>query len=107
MKLLILRYRECPELSWGQCTILEPESPSVFAHRSDYESGRVIAVHNFADEPAHTTLAVAGTGVGVQAVDLLQDGTATVRDDGVVELDLEPYGARWLRILSPGDRYIL
>jgi trehalose synthase len=107
MKLLIQRYRECPELSWGKCTILEHESKSVFAHRSDYESGTVIAVHNFADEPTRITLAVAGAGVGVRAVDLLVDGTADVGEDGIVELDVEPYGCRWLRIIRPGDRYIV
>jgi maltose alpha-D-glucosyltransferase/alpha-amylase len=107
IKLLIQRYRECPELSWGEYTILEHESKSVFAHRSDYESGTVIAVHNFADEPARVTLAVAGAGVGVKAVDLLGHSTTDVTDDGLVELDVAPYGCRWLRIIRPGDRYIV
>jgi len=26
---------------------------------------------------------------------------------GVMSLDLEPYGCRWLRIVRPGDRYIV
>jgi maltose alpha-D-glucosyltransferase/alpha-amylase len=107
MKLLIQRYRECPELSWGSYTLLEHDSRSVFAHRSDYEDGTVIAVHNFADEPAQVALAVAGAGVGVQTVDLLSAGTADVGEDGVVELDVEPYGCRWLRLIRPGDRYIV
>jgi maltose alpha-D-glucosyltransferase/alpha-amylase len=107
MKLLIQRYRECPELSWGQCTVLEHQSPSVFAHRSDYEDGTIVAVHNFAAESAQVTLAVGGTGVGVQAVDLLHDGTTDVQEDGLIDVDLDPYGCRWLRITRPGDRYIL
>jgi maltose alpha-D-glucosyltransferase/alpha-amylase len=107
MKLLIRRYRECPELSWGRSTILESGAPSVFAHRADYESGTIVAIHNFAAEPARMTLAVTGSGVGVQAVDLLCDGTTEVRDDGVVPLDVFPYGCRWLRIVRPGDRYIV
>jgi maltose alpha-D-glucosyltransferase/alpha-amylase len=107
MKLLIVRYRECPELSWGTCTVLDTGVPSVFAHRSDYEGGTIVAVHNFAPEPAEVELAVAGSGVGVRAVDLLADGTADVRDDGVLSLDLAPYGCRWLRIVHPGDRYLV
>jgi len=107
MRLLIRRYRECPELSWGECTILEHESPSVFAHRSDHEDGTIVALHNFAAEPAHVTLAVAGAGVGVRAVDLLRDDTTDVGEDGVMSLDLDPHGCRWLRILRPGDRYIV
>jgi maltose alpha-D-glucosyltransferase/alpha-amylase len=107
IKLLIQRYRESPELSWGDCTILEHQAPSVFAHRSDYESGTIIAVHNFADEPASITLAVAGAGVGVQAVDLLCDGTEAIGEDGILKLDLAPYDCRWLRLIRPGDRYIV
>jgi trehalose synthase len=107
MKLLIQRYRECPELSWGQCTILEHQSPSVFAHRSEYENGTMVAVHNFAPEPARVTLSVAGTGVGVQAVDLLHDETTSVQENGLLDVDLDPYGCRWLRITQPTDRYII
>ncbi|TDD13861.1 trehalose synthase [Kribbella turkmenica] len=107
IKLLAQRYRECPELSWGECTVLEHESPSVFAHRSDCEGGTIVAVHNFAAEPARATLAIAGAGVGVRAVDLLCDGTEDIGPDGTFELDLEPYGCRWLRVIRPGDRYIV
>ncbi|MGC4940430.1 alpha-amylase family protein [Kribbella sp. DT2] len=107
IKLLIQRYRETPELSWGDCTVLEHESQTVLAHRSEYEGGCVITAHNFAGEPATVTLAVSGTGVGVQAVDLLQPGTTEVAEDGTIQLDLDPHGSRWLRIVQPGDRYIV
>jgi trehalose synthase len=107
IKLLIQRYRETPELSWGDCTVLEHESPSVFAHLTDCEGGTVVTAHNFSDQAATVTLAVAGTGVGVRAVDLLQTLEAEVAEDGTLQLELEPYGCRWLRILRPGDRYIL
>jgi trehalose synthase len=107
IKLLTRRYRETPELSWGDCTVLEHESPTVLAHRSDCEGGCVITAHNFSGRPSTVTLAVAGAGVGVQAVDLLQPGTAEVSEDGTMQLELPPYGSRWLRILHPGDRYIL
>ncbi|TDO50658.1 maltose alpha-D-glucosyltransferase/alpha-amylase [Kribbella sp. VKM Ac-2527] len=106
-KLLVQRYRESPELSWGRCTILEHESPSVFAHRSDYEGGSVVALHNFSDQPAAVTLAVAGAGVGVRAVDLLHSGTTDVGADGTLRVELGAYDCRWLRIVRPGDRYVI
>ncbi|MDX6240753.1 MAG: hypothetical protein QOG10_5573 [Kribbellaceae bacterium] len=107
VKLLILRYRECPELSWGECTILEHEAPSVFAHRSDFEGGTVIALHNFSAEQAEVTLALAGSGVGARVVDLLTGATTDVALDGTVRHQVGPYGCCWLRVLRPGDRYIL
>nr|WP_202894344.1 alpha-amylase family protein [Kribbella italica] len=107
IKLLIQRYRETPELSWGDCTVLEHESATVLAHRSEYEGGCVVTAHNFASDSATVTLAVAGSGVGVRAVDLLQPGTTEVAEDGTVQLELEPHGSRWLRVVHPGDRYLL
>ncbi|MEV5967528.1 alpha-amylase family protein [Kribbella sp. NPDC051952] len=107
IKLLVQRYRECPELSWGDPTILESNVSSVFAQRTDHEDGTIVTVHNFAPEPARITLAVAGAAAGVQAVDLLRDGTAEVGPDGLVTLDVEPYDCRWLRIVRAGDRYII
>ena len=107
IKLLILRYRESPELSWGTCTILEHESPSVLAHRTDYEGGSVIALHNFAAEPAGVTLAVSGTGVGTRVTDLLTGQTTDVGNDGTLRHEVGPHGCCWLRVVKPGDRYIL
>ncbi|WP_238334775.1 alpha-amylase family protein [Kribbella amoyensis] len=107
MKLLVRRYRETPELSWGTCTILEHESASVFAHRSDHEGGSVITVHNFSDRPASVTLAVAGSGIGVRAADLLRTGTLEVAPDGLLRVELGPYDCRWLRIVRPGDRVLV
>lgn len=107
IKLLAQRYRECPELSWGKYTILEHESPSVFAQRSDYEGGTVIALHNFSDQPAEVTLAVSGTGVGVQVADLLTGKTTPIDNDGTLRHPVAPYGCCWLRVVHPGDRYIL
>ncbi|HEY0617295.1 MAG TPA: alpha-amylase family protein [Kribbella sp.] len=107
IKLLIQRYRESPELSWGTYTILEHESPTVFAHRSEYESGTVIALHNFSAEPAEVTLAVAGSGVGVRVADLLTGKLAEVDTDGTLRHPIGPYGCCWLRVIHPGDRYIV
>ncbi|TCM48860.1 alpha-amylase family protein [Kribbella sp. VKM Ac-2568] len=107
IKLLAQRYRECPELSWGKYTILDHESPSVFAQRSDYEGGTVIALHNFSDQQAEVTLAVSGTGVGVQVADLLTGKTTPIDNDGTLRHPVAPYGCCWLRVVHPGDRYIL
>lgn len=106
MQLLVRRYRECPELSWGRCQVLEHDAPAVFAHRSDHEQGTVVALYNFADQQAEVTLAIDGAA-GLPLVDLLDDGTTDVAEDGAVRLGLEPYGCRWLRVLRPGDRHLL
>lgn len=107
IKLLALRYRECPELSWGKYTVLEHESPSVFAQLSEYEGGSIVALHNFSAEPAEVTLAVGGTGVGVRVADLLTGKTSEVDNDGTLKHSVAAYGCCWLRVLRPGDRYVV
>ncbi|QNE16795.1 trehalose synthase [Kribbella qitaiheensis] len=107
IKLLVQRYRESPELSWGTCTILATEAPSVFAHRSDCEGGTVIALHNFADEPAEVTIAVAGAAAGLRVADLLSGAVTEVGTDGTFRHRVEGYGCCWLRVLRPGDRYLV
>ncbi|WP_112238337.1 alpha-amylase family protein [Kribbella monticola] len=107
IKLLIQRYRESPELSWGQCTILDPGVPSVFAHRSDYEDGTVIALHNFAAEPTEVKLAVEGAAAGLRVADLLSGKVTEVETDGTLRHPVGAYGCCWLRVLHPGDRYLV
>ena len=106
VRLLVRRYRECPELSWGNCRVLEHDAPAVLAHRSDHEQGTIIAVHNFSDEKVDFIVPV-GRDIGDRLVDLLDDGAADVADDGTARLALDRYGCRWLRALRPGDRHLV
>ena len=40
-------------------------------------------------------------------VDLLQPGSTSLSDDGSVELQLEGYGYRWLRVVSQDSRRLV
>jgi len=100
MRLLIERYRECPELAWGDYRVLDTGSASVLAHRCDMD-GTVIAVHNLADRSDTVELTLAGLDGCCVLTDLLVGGQTKVSDDGTVHLSLEPYGCRWLRATHP------
>jgi maltose alpha-D-glucosyltransferase/alpha-amylase len=105
MKLLIRRYRQCPELAWGRCEVLSHDAEQVLAHRADQDGGTVVALHNFGDEPVEVTLRLDGLESGDRLVDLLADGTAPV-EDGEVKLGLDRYGCRWLRVVRPGEVFL-
>ncbi|MEU7000980.1 alpha-amylase family protein [Nonomuraea sp. NPDC046570] len=96
-QLLIERYRECPELAWGENTVLDSGHPSVLAHRCDAEGATVVAVHNLCDTTADVELTLAGLESCV-LTDLLVDGTLEVSDKGRVLVPLDPHGCRWLRV---------
>jgi trehalose synthase len=100
MELLIRRRRECPELGWGELTILDAGDPAVLAHRSDWEDTAVLAVHSFAEEPREVSLEV---GDAEALVD--QFGTDELEPrGGRVTVELGRYGHRWFRVRRPGQR---
>jgi trehalose synthase len=106
MATLIRRYRECPELGWGRFEVLEQPHRQVFAHRSTWEDGCVVARHNRAPEAVTVPLALSDAEEGSHLIDLLQPGEHELGRDGRVEVALDGYGYRWLRLAGPDDRQL-
>ena len=96
MERLIRRRRECPELGWGEWSLLPQDEPAVLAHRADWDGSTVVAVHNLGGRAAQARLELGEEGL---LVDLLGTGDL---DGG--ELALAPYDHRWFRLRRPGQR---
>jgi trehalose synthase len=107
MKLLISRYRESPELGWGTFTVLEQPHPAVLAHACVWDDGTMVAVHNLGAEPRTVPLTLEDCDATHRLVDLLQEGSTPVSDKGGVELAIEGYGYRWLRVVGPDSRRLV
>jgi trehalose synthase len=107
MRTLIRRYRESPELGWGIFEVLAQPHPGVLAHLSRWEDGVLLAVHNLTPEPCTVPLVVPGCAAGHRLEDLLTVGSTPLGDDGSVELVLDGYGYRWLRVVSADSRRLL
>ncbi len=105
MERMIRRRRETPELGWGSWQVLSTNVPAVLAHRCDWEGRRVVAVHNLGEEPAVVRVQL-GDDIpsDTRLHDLLAE-TAELRevDGDVLDLKLEGFGFRWLRLHSPGQ----
>ncbi|TYB58868.1 trehalose synthase [Nonomuraea sp. PA05] len=99
-QLLIERYRECPELAWGEYTVLDTGHPAVFAHRCDADGATVVVAHNLCDTAQDVELRLDGLERHL-LTDLLVDGTLEVSEQGVVRLPMDPHGCRWLRASPP------
>jgi trehalose synthase len=107
MERVIRRRRETPELGWGRWQLLETASDAVLAHRTDWEGRAVVAVHNFSDEPQQVELSVGDLEAPEEClvIDLLgETGTQAVDAGGELQLQLQGYGFRWLRIQPAGSR---
>jgi trehalose synthase len=94
---LIRRRRECPELGFGELTLLDTGAPSVLAHRCDWEGETIVAVHELSGRPVRVAL---GVDDGVALVDLFGAPEHALP----ATLDLEPYAAHWYRVRRPGRR---
>ena len=100
MHALIRAYRSCPELGWGEFRLLDQPVRSVLAHCCATDDASVVALHNLAAEPVTTRVTVADRKVDL--VDLLgRDDTAT-DEAGALDVTLEGYGHRWLRVHADG-----
>jgi trehalose synthase len=92
---MIRTRKECPELGWGEWRLLDAGEPSVLAHRCDWGGGTLLAVHNLAGRDATARLEVGEGGRSVR--DVVGGGRHSLAGREL-ELGLEPYGYRWLRL---------
>ena len=100
----IRTYRECPELGWGTLRILEHDAAAVLAHRCDWRGGSLLLCHNLADRAHRIRLAQPEDPPGTRYVDLADPADIhPVGKSGDLELDLEPWAARWFRRLTGDD----
>jgi hypothetical protein len=98
------RYREAPELGWGDLTILDHPVGTVLAHQVTHDDASTVAVHNLGAEACLVPLELRGEPEGTQLVDQLCDGVTSLDEKGRAEIELDGYGYRWLRLVRPGDR---
>ncbi|GAB3703929.1 alpha-amylase family protein [Mariniluteicoccus flavus] len=108
---LASRYRECPEVGFGDVTILKHDVRSVLAHRCtwhtiDGSNPSTVLIHNFSSEPATVDLELAEIEGATDLSDLFSDTVVTCDDRGRVSVPVDGYGHLWLRVHGPQDRRI-
>jgi hypothetical protein len=110
MRDLIYSYRQQPEIGWSTAQVLDQPYPAVLAHVCREKSGwAMVALHNFGSEGFIVPIQL-DDGAGCKLVDLLGGGRLSEHEfdaNGRIEVGLEPYGFRWLRLLRPGDPPII
>ena len=100
---LAARYRISPEIGWGEVEILRHDAPAVLAHSVRADVGRMIALHNFSEEPARVRLTLDDEPEGTQLSDLFGPEVRPLDDRGGIEFELAAYGWTWARVARPGD----
>jgi maltose alpha-D-glucosyltransferase/alpha-amylase len=88
--------KECPELGWGDFSILRTDVPEVLAIRYDFRGVAMLTLHNFAS--ARRTATVEPKCKGGDILINVFDNKHSRSENGVHEIALEPYGHRWFRV---------
>lgn len=97
MERAIRMRKECPEFGWGSWELIETDNSAIFAHRCQWQSRRVIAVHNLSKTPCTATLKLSEDDKSC-LTDLLEDQSYEPIKQGSFEIQLEGYGYRWFRV---------
>jgi maltose alpha-D-glucosyltransferase / alpha-amylase len=96
MTRLIRLRKECPEVGWGRCSVLDAGSPHVLALRFDWRGNSVLTLHNFADSRQQARVEPA-VDRGERLSNLMVDEDLQA-DDGVHEVALDALGYAWYRV---------
>ena len=94
----MLRMRkECPEISWGDYTVLRTSAADVLALRYDWRRSSLVTLHNFADRARRVVFKV-GCPNDDTLVSLVDGTVSRATNDSTHHMTLKPYGWRWLRV---------
>ena len=89
--------QECPEIGWGDHSIVETEAPSVLVIRYDHRGEALVTLHNFSESRQTARLSLEGEGTE-RLVNVFDDEHFQADESGVHEIPLAPYGHKWLRL---------
>lgn len=99
----VIRVRKAsPEIGYGDWRIIETNQPSVLAHCCDWDTGVVIALHNFSADAVTVTLNFEGDVYQYQ--DCLSDQVYDVNGNTIQQVELGRFGFRWFRLKSKSEK---
>ena len=94
---LIRVRKECTELAWGKCEVLDCDVPPVLVLRYEFRKAAMITLHNFSEaaQTVHLKLKAPGSR---KLVDLIADEHSQADRHGTHEIALDGYAYRWFRV---------
>ena len=91
--------KECPEIAWGNFTVLRANAPEVLILRYDWRDTSLVTMHNFSNRKQKVRVNVGCANDGL-LVELFDGHHSRAHNDGAHRIDLEAYAWRWFRVGS-------
>jgi maltose alpha-D-glucosyltransferase / alpha-amylase len=94
---LIRVRKECTEIAWGECAVLDCDAPPVLVLSYRFRKAAMITLHNFSEaaQTVHLRLKEPGDR---RLVDLIAGEHSRADRRGMHEIALDGYGYRWYRV---------
>lgn len=89
--------KECPEIGWGEWTLLNTGARGVLGVCYQWRGNRIVLLHNFSRQPQQVRVRLDGEG-GDRLVNLLDTDDSRANRRGQHELALDSYGYKWFRV---------
>jgi maltose alpha-D-glucosyltransferase/alpha-amylase len=97
MTAMIRLRKECPEIGWGEWSLLKTAAPGVLALRYEWKGNALIVLHNFTAKPKEARFRLSRKDEDI-LTNLRQNEESHAGEDGRHRIALEAYGYRWYRI---------
>jgi maltose alpha-D-glucosyltransferase / alpha-amylase len=99
MAAMIRLRKECPEIGWGEWSLVKTGAPGVLGLRYEWKGNALVVLHNFTAKPKETHFRLTD-GDGEILTNLRQNDQSRAGEDGRHRIALEAYGYRWYRVGS-------
>ncbi|WP_116813567.1 alpha-amylase family protein [Steroidobacter cummioxidans] len=89
--------KECPEIGWGEWSLLRTGARGVLALCYSWRGNRIVVLHNFNRQPQQVKIALEGEGSEL-LVNLLERDDSRVDKQGHHLISLTAFGYKWFRV---------
>jgi maltose alpha-D-glucosyltransferase/alpha-amylase len=89
--------KECPEIGWGEWTLLRTGAPGVLGMCYAWRGNRIVVLHNFNRQPQQVRVTLDGEGSTLLA-DLLGYEDSRANRQGHHEIAMVAFGYKWFRV---------
>jgi maltose alpha-D-glucosyltransferase / alpha-amylase len=96
---MIRMRKECPEISWGEYSVLRTDTSQVLALRYDWRHTSLLTLHNF-DKRPHTVQFKVGCANDGSLIEVFDGKHSRVHADGTHRVQMPAYAWRWFRVGS-------
>ena len=97
MAAMIRLRKECPEIGWGEWSLVKTSAPGVLGLRYDWRQSALVLLHNFSAKPREVRLHLKDERANI-LTNLRHNDESRADENGQHRIAVEAFGYRWYRI---------